>query len=588
VRVTEILARTGVVQLELDPRVPEAVDMDKLRYFVQRYLDLAASYREELPSGSRRATALIGSPVRIANQALHRLRVWSARVDYLGEHITELRADRDYLLLLDEALAAMEQEGLDLEGVFRRTQLLCKCLFACPSGCCSEDRELQSVVKVVVHGPRHDFLFLVGLPDQRALIRKMVLEESCEQVGIPAWLSGDHSEQRRQVRAHLAAIDADIARQEDELHSLRQDPQIIEDHANIDTLAWYLEHAAGALSERELCHVTGWTTEADPHRLQQALADEGIRAIVRFPEPPARAAIPVAPLDVWWSNPYRPLLLLWGTPGRTEVDPSGILALVVPLLFGYMFPDVGHGLVLALLALACWRRWPHIRFLLPCGIAAMAFGFLFGDVFGFHDVVPALWLTPLDDPMTVLAVPLVFGVALMLLGMLFAAFEAYWRGELREWMMVDGAVLLLYAALLAGVFVPAAFWVAGLAVLLYFAGSLLLAGEPRSRALLSGAGALLLSLFELTMNTLSFLRVGAFALAHAALSHATMTVAQDVENPVLWLLVIVTGNLFSIVLEGLVVFVQTTRLVLFEFFIRFLQAEGRLFRPERQPPAAGA
>jgi len=32
-------------------------------------------------------------------------------------------------------------------------------------------------------------------------------------------------------------------------------------------------------------------------------------------------------------------------------------------------------------------------------------------------------------------------------------------------------------------------------------------------------------------------------------------------------------------LEGLVVSIQTTRLVLFEFFIRFLHAEGRPFRP---------
>jgi len=87
------------------------------------------------------------------------------------------------------------------------------------------------------------------------------------------------------------------------------------------------------------------------------------------------------------------------------------------------------------------------------------------------------------------------------------------------------------------------------------------------------------------MNTLSFLRVGAFALAHAALSHAIMTLAEGVEHPIAWLLGVLAGNAFSVALEGLVVFVQTTRLVLFEFFIRFLQADGRLFRPVRPPPA---
>ncbi len=279
---------------------------------------------------------------------------------------------------------------------------------------------------------------------------------------------------------------------------------------------------------------------------------------------------------------------MWGTPGRLEVDPSGILALVVPLLFGYMFPDIGHGLVLALFALIFSQRWPQVRFLLPCGVSAMAFGVLFREAFGFEDVIPALWLSPLDDPMTVLTVPLLFGVFLMLLGLAFAGIEARWRGELRAWLAVEAAVLLLYVSLLLAPFLPAALGLTGLALLHYFAGNLWLAPSgQRAMALVGAAGQLLLSVFELVMNTLSFLRVGAFALAHAALSHAIMTLADAVEQPIAWLLVVLAGNVFSVVLEGLVVFVQTTRLVLFEFFIRFLRAEGRLFRPVRQPPEIG-
>jgi V/A-type H+-transporting ATPase subunit I len=119
-------------------------------------------------------------------------------------------------------------------------------------------------------------------------------------------------------------------------------------------------------------------------------------------------------------------------------------------------------------------------------------------------------------------------------------------------------------------------------------GSWLLAAKEPLRAVGASLGELLLSVFELIMNTLSFVRVGAFALAHAALSFAVMTLAEPIENPVGWLLVVLLGNLFVIVLEGLVVFVQTTRLVLFEFFIHFLRAEGRPFRPGRRPPANGA
>jgi len=204
-------------------------------------------------------------------------------------------------------------------------------------------------------------------------------------------------------------------------------------------------------------------------------------------------------------------------------------------------------------------------------------------VFGFHLLRP-IWQHPLDDPLPVLVVPLLFGVGLMLLGMVFAGIEARWRGELHRWLQVDLAVLLIYVTVLAGLLWPQAFWLTGLAVIHYLGGSALLAnGGARLKALPLAVGDLLMSVFELIMNTLSFLRVGAFALAHAALSSAVMTLADAAES--LWLigLIIVVGNIFGVVLEGLLVFVQTTRLVLFEFFIRFLRAEGRLFRPVSGP-----
>lgn len=276
---------------------------------------------------------------------------------------------------------------------------------------------------------------------------------------------------------------------------------------------------------------------------------------------------------------------MWGAPGKQEIDPTGLLALIVPLLFGYMFGDVGHGLVLAAFALLFWRRWPQIRFLLPCGLAAVGFGFLFGDVFGFHGVIPALWLRPLDEPLMVLGVPLLFGVLLMLLALVFAGIEAYWQERLRRWVLADAAILILYAVLLTAIFLPAALWATPALVLYYLVGSWLLAEKEPLKALGVAVGELLLSVFELIMNTLSFVRLGAFALAHAALSFTVLSLAATVENPVGWLLIVVLGNLFVIVLEGLVVFVQTTRLVLFEFFIHFLRAEGRPFRPGSLPPA---
>lgn len=586
VHATEVLARTGLVQLETDMPILDRVDENTLRTFVDNFRALAASHAHDLPAVGRQVTALEGDPVQLANQALHSLRVWSARVDYAQAHLAHLRDELEQLELLAECLDAMDRAGLDLEAVFHKTRFLCKCLFACPRGKACEP-ELEASVERVLQGPMHDFVYIAGLHENRHLIRRLAVEQGCRQMGIPAWLAGDAVQQKQALATRRAATLAGTAEKQAELKSLRTDADIAQAKANIDTLHWYLEHAAGTLGAGDYCRVTGWTTAAGARPLQQALEAAGVQAVIRLPVPPAHVEAPVATLDAWWVQPFQAITAMWGTPGRREINPTGLLALVVPLLFGYMFPDVGHGLLLALFAILVSRRWPRARFLIPCGLAAMLFGVLFGDVFGRQDIVPSVWVHPLADPLAVLVVPLFFGVGLMLLGMVFAGIEARWRGELRRWLLADLAVLLIYAGLLASLLWPQARWLAALAGIHYLAGSLLLAPAGKRMAGLGAAlGDLLLSVFELAMNTLSFLRVGAFALAHAALSHAVLTLADSAGSIWLQALVMLAGNLFAIVLEGLLVFVQTTRLILFEFFTRFLRADGRLFRPVGVPGGA--
>ncbi len=577
VRAIELLARTGGVQLEVDPRFVESADTEKLRHFVQRFQTLAAPYASRLPGTGQRAGTLVGDPVHLANLAVHRLRVWQARHDYLSERLEQVRAELDELDLLAECVAGMAVAGLDFEGIFRRTPLLCKCLFACPRDSLPEGG-FPGAVETLVQGARHRFLYVAATPDQKEIIQAMVVGHGCLPFGLPQWLSSDQGLQQSRIRERRQQARADAASLETQLHQLESDVEMGQAHANIQTLAWFLEHAPGLLAGHALCHITGWCTGPDPAQLEQRLSDAGIRATVRFPLPPVEARPPVDLLSRWWTLPFRPFLQLWGVPGRAEVDPSGLLPLLIPLLFGYMFPDVGHGLVIALIGLALHKRAPQLRFLLPCGVSAMAFGLVFGEVFGFSHLVAPLWLHPLQHPLPVILVPMALGVLLILLGMLFAGIEAHWRGELKTWLQVDAAVLLLYLSLLGAWFSPLALVLSGLALIHYFAGNLV-----QSRPMAEASGQLLLSVFELAMNTLSFVRVGAFALAHAALSQAIMTLAEGAPWVWLWVLVIVLGSLFSIVLEGLLVYVQTTRLVLFEFFTRFLHAEGRLFNSTRPP-----
>jgi V/A-type H+-transporting ATPase subunit I len=110
--------------------------------------------------------------------------------------------------------------------------------------------------------------------------------------------------------------------------------------------------------------------------------------------------------------------------------------------------------------------------------------------------------------------------------------------------------------------------------------------ERRVGAAFSGLAELVERTLQILINTLSFARVGAFALAHAGLSSAIVSLMAAGSSPVVRMLVLVVGNAIVIALEGLVVSIQTTRLVLFEFFTRFLAAEGRVFRPLPAPPSS--
>jgi len=244
---------------------------------------------------------------------------------------------------------------------------------------------------------------------------------------------------------------------------------------------------------------------------------------------------------------------------------------------------VGQGLVVAIVGVALRRRFPIAKLFIAGGLAAVAFGILFGSVFSVHGIVPAAWVAPLDDPLAILLIPLFGGAALLTVGLALNALEAWWRGEFMTWFTTDAGYIATYLGVLTGFFHPMGFVVAGAGALLFCLGH---AWHARRLAgALTAIAELVERLLQILINTLSFARVGAFALAHAGLSSAIVALMQAGDNIVAKALVLVVGNVLVLVLETMVVSIQTTRLVLFEFFTRFLTAEGRIFRPLPAPPS---
>ena len=374
----------------------------------------------------------------------------------------------------------------------------------------------------------------------------------------------------RDTQSRIASIRADIAA----LNGKYALHRALDDVARACWCYQNLEDA-GAIFSR----VTGWTN--DRQKLSSCLQSAASRALVHYPKAPEGLQAPMLLHNPGWIQPFEVFSRLVGMPGRYGTDPSGMLALVAPLMFGYMFGDVIQGLVLVVVGLVLQRRWPMLRLVVAGGFAAIAFGFAFGSAGSVHGVVPTLWLNPLEDPLPVLIVPLVFGALLLGVGLGLKGVEAYWRGTLKTWLGSDAGFLALYAGILIAFVHPAGIWIAVAGTLLYVLGYV--RRERRAIAALGAAGELLQKSAEILINTVSFVRVGAFAMAHAGLSTAIVALGQATGNCVGEALVLILGNVMIIAIEAMVASIQTTRLVLLEFFTRFFETSGREFHPLPSP-----
>jgi len=330
---------------------------------------------------------------------------------------------------------------------------------------------------------------------------------------------------------------------------------------------------------RIYARITGWTS--DPAGLASCIERARARAVVHFPEAPETLQAPLILRNPGWIQPFEIFARLVGMPGRFSADPSGLLVFVAPILFGYMFGDVIQGLVLIVIGLALQWRWPMLRLLVAGGLAAMLFGFVFGAAGGIHGAVPALWVDPLDDPLPVLLVPIAFGGALLTLGLALTGLAAYWRGKLGDWLRCDAGFVAVYVGVLLALVHPAGQVLAAAGLAIHVLGRL--RRERRIGSVFASIGELIEKLAQISINTLSFVRVGAFALAHAGLSSALASLVNAADSSVTYVLLLVAGNAVIIVIEVLVASIQTTRLVLFEFFTRFFETTGREFHPSPPP-----
>jgi V/A-type H+-transporting ATPase subunit I len=581
-RVTGTLARTGAVQVEVRAdRAGDAFRLDSVAAGLQSYRDLASRYARYWSRGQIRHSTVMAGARETLDRALGVIEHWRGQADPMIDALQAAEEERGRLRVWEEVLACGAGRAVDFGALGRAGPALAVAVAALPADAVWEAP--PSVLSLLLPLADEQCLLALGPAALEQELRQRVHALKGRVLERPAWMTGSTREAAAAVAQRMLRLDLEVNRLYAELDALHEDCGLPEALGDLICLEWFSAHVGSLPASRNLAWVTGWTDDPDGTRLAAALDREGVRGLLAFPDPPAGVEPPDLLQNPAWVRPFEVFVRALGMPGTREVDPSPILAFVAPLLFGYMFGDVGQGLVLAGAGWLLRERLALAPLLLWGGLSATLFGLLFGSVFSREDLIQPLGFSPLHEPLTALALPLGFAVVLLTGGQVLNGLAAHWRGEASHWWATEAGLLVLYLGLVAGVFWPEVLPLAALGAAWFVLGSTLHAG--RVSALVVALATLLEDGVRLLVNTVSFARVGAFALAHAGLSAAIVTLAGLTGSELGALLVMLVGNVLVIALEGLVVSIQTTRLILFEFFVRFLRAEGRAFRPLPAPPS---
>jgi len=314
----------------------------------------------------------------------------------------------------------------------------------------------------------------------------------------------------------------------------------------------------------------------------------------RDPRPEEYAQTPSYLLHPQWLQLFLKLVNNYGIPNYREFDPSYFFTLTYILMFGLMFGDVGHGTCIIAFSWYIKKKWPDFSlFFLFTGFSSLCFGFIYGSIFCYEHLLPSLWLSPMEHPLLMLKLALYWGAGFIIVLNIISIYNHFRSLQFKDALLNSRGVsgLLLYIAILWSLFDLSHKQFSNLNVILLLLPLLIIFIHQWTKTEGAPAERFLVSLFETydviisyVSNTLSFLRVAAFALNHSALAIALLTLAATTHTATAHWLSIVFGNLFILVLEGVIVAIQVLRLEYYEGFSRFFTANGYLFKPLELSP----
>lgn len=349
-------------------------------------------------------------------------------------------------------------------------------------------------------------------------------------------------------------------------------------------------------------YVVGWMDEKSALALEKEINNSGDVVMIYIED--AESVKDIQPPTKLKNNfifkPFEMFVKMYGLPSYNEIDPTGILAVTYILFFGIMFGDVGQSLVLAIAGLIIYKvkKWDLGGIIGMVGISGTIFGFIYGSFFGNEEILPELLHTTPIQPMQ--QIPLMLGgtigmgVLIIIFGMILNVINSFKAHE--KGMAIFGhngmAGLVFYISILlfaGNLFLKLGIPTAVFIVLIVVSLLAMYLCEPLGK-LVEGKKDWLpkngmffvenfFELFEVVLsfftNTISFLRIGAFAIVHVGMMMVVAILAQS--GGIGGIIIQIIGNAVVMVLEGLIVGIQVLRLEYYEMFSRYFSGRGREF-----------
>ena len=362
--------------------------------------------------------------------------------------------------------------------------------------------------------------------------------------------------------------------------------------------------------------IQGWIPEDRVESVSRAL--ESLRKefdgklLYEFRDPSPDEEVPTVLKNPKIFKIFETLVRQYGWPGRLESDPTIISGILWTIMFGMMFPDLGHGVTIAILGILFSRFLKKDilglnlrklgKLMIGLGIASAIFGVLMGEFFlmEIQPLFPTLragWIEDASGVVWLIKMAVFFGIAQMLLALSISVRNHLRNGELAEAILgekgVAGILLLLGLA-------STAFSFLGISVIpgilefpelrmkvltswpffVLVAGLIMILIKPffTREEKVAGMGLVLETFISFLANMFSYMRIAGFAIVHAALAMVVFRLMQ--ASPLMGIGVgLIFLNLFALTIEFLVCMIQALRLLYYEFMTKFYQGTGTPYTP---------